>query len=58
VAQSRSRLLKSLREEVVPRLRPQDLALVATYAGFGLEVAQGLTADKGLLLAALDRVES
>lgn len=55
-AQPRSRLLKSLREEVVPRLRPQDLALVATYAGSAVEVAQGLTADKGLLLAALDRV--
>jgi VWFA-related protein len=55
-AQARGRLLKSLREEVVPRLRPQDLALVATYAGSAVEVAQGLTADKGLLLAALDRV--
>lgn len=57
-AQARSRLLKALREEVVPRLRPQDLALVATYAGSAVEVAQGLTADKGLLLAALDRVAS
>jgi VWFA-related protein len=56
-AQSRNRLLKSLREEVVPRLRPQDLALVATSAGSAVEVVQGLTADKGLLLAALDRVE-
>ena len=56
MAQSRSRLLKSLREEVVPRLRAQDLALVATYAGSAVEVVQGLTADKALLLAALDRV--
>jgi VWFA-related protein len=55
--QPRSRLLKALREEVVPRLRPQDLALVATYAGSAVEVVQGLTADKGLLLAALDRAE-
>jgi VWFA-related protein len=57
-AQARSRLLKSLREEVVPRLRPQELALVATYTGSAVEVAQGLTADKGLLLAAIDRVAS
>jgi VWFA-related protein len=54
--QPRGRLLKSLREDVIPRLRPQDLALVATSAGSGVEVAQGPTADKGLLLAALDRV--
>lgn len=56
-SQPRSRLLKALREEVVPRLRPQDLVLVATYAGSAVEVLQGLTADKGLLLAALDRAE-
>lgn len=55
--QARNRLLRSLREEVVPRLRPQDLALIATSAGSGVQVVQGLTADKGLLLAALDRVE-
>jgi VWFA-related protein len=55
-AQARIRLLKALREEVVPRLRPQDQALVATYSGGTVELAQGLTAEKGLLLAALDQV--
>jgi VWFA-related protein len=55
-AKSRGRLLKAVREEVIPRLRTQDLALVATCAEAACEVVQGLTADKGLLLAALDRV--
>ena len=55
--QSRGRFLKALREELVPRLQPQEVALVATSQGSAVEVVQGLTADKGLLLAALDRVE-
>jgi len=54
--QSRGRLLKALREQVIPRLRTEDTALVAIYTGSAFEVVQGLTADKRLLLAALDRV--
>ena len=54
--QSRGRLLKALREQVIPRLRTEDTALVAIYTGSAVEVMQGLTADKRLLLAALDRV--
>jgi len=54
--QSRGRLLKALREQVIPRLRTEDTALVAIYTGSAVEVVQGLTADKRLLLAALDRV--
>ncbi len=54
--QSRGRLLKVLREQVIPRLRTEDTALVAIYTGSAVEVVQGLTADKRLLLAALDRV--
>ncbi|HEX3526879.1 MAG TPA: VWA domain-containing protein [Thermoanaerobaculia bacterium] len=53
---SRGRLLKALREQVIPRLRTDDTALVAIYTGSAVEVLQGLTADKRLLLAALDRV--
>jgi len=52
----RNRLLKSLRDEVIPRLRPDDLALVATYQGSTVEWAQGLTADKAALLASLGTV--
>jgi len=55
-AKSRGRLLKAVRDEVIPRLRTQDLALVATCADAACQVVQGLTADKGLLLAALDRL--
>lgn len=54
--QARNRLLKSLREEVIPRLRPDDLALVGTYEGSTVEIVQGLTADRTALLAALDEV--
>jgi len=52
----RNRLLKSLRDEVIPRLRADDLALVATYQGSTVEWAQGLTADKPALLASLGAV--
>jgi VWFA-related protein len=54
--QVRARLLDSLRKDVIPRLRPDDLALVAAYEGSTVEVVQGLTADKSALLAALDAV--
>ena len=56
LAQDRNRLLKSLRETVIPRLRPDELALVAKYDGTSVEVVQKLTADKDLLRAALDEV--
>ena len=55
-APSRNRLLKSLREEVIPRLRPGDLALVGTYEGSNVELAQGLTGDRAALLTALGEV--
>ena len=55
-APTRNRLLKSLREEVIPRLRPGDRALVGTYEGSNVELAQGLTDDRTALLAALDEV--
>lgn len=55
-APTRNRLLKSLREEVIPRLKPGDLALVGTYEGSNIELAQGLTGDRTALLAALDEV--
>lgn len=56
IPQARIRLLESLRKEVIPRLRPEDLALVATYEGSSVNVVQGLTGDKAALLAALDAV--
>jgi VWFA-related protein len=56
VAPARNRLLKSIREQVIPRLRPDELVLVAAYEGGSVELVQGLTADKALLLAALDKV--
>jgi VWFA-related protein len=56
-ARTRNRLLKSLRETVIPRLRPGELALVASYDGSSVELLQGLTADKALLLTAIDQVE-
>jgi VWFA-related protein len=56
VAPARNRLLKSIREQVIPRLRPDELALVAAYEGGSVELVQGLTADKALLLSALDKV--
>jgi VWFA-related protein len=56
VGPTRNRLLKSIREQVIPRLRPDELALVAAYEGGSVELVQGLTADKALLLAALDKV--
>jgi len=56
IPQARIRLLEALRQEVIPRLRPDDLALVATYEGSSVSVVQGLTNDKSALLAALDAV--
>ncbi len=55
-APARNRLLKSLREEVIPRLRPGDLALVGTYEGSNVDLVQELTDDRAALLAALDEV--
>jgi VWFA-related protein len=56
IPQARIRLLEALRKEVIPRLRPEDLALVATYEGSSVNLVQGLTSDKSALLAALDAV--
>jgi VWFA-related protein len=56
IPQARIRLLEALRKEVIPHLRPDDLALVATYEGSSVNLVQGLTSDKSALLAALDTV--
>lgn len=57
LAPDRNRLLKSVRETVISRLRPDELALVAKYDGTSVDVVQNLTADKDLLRAALDEVQ-
>jgi VWFA-related protein len=52
--QNRNRLLQSIEKDVLPRLRPDDLALVAVIDGSSVRVAQGLTADPALLRSALE----
>lgn len=54
--QSRNRLLQSLEKEVLPRLRPDDFAMVAVIGGSSIRIAQGLTADPARLRTALEEV--
>src|SRR5215210_735938 len=53
-AQSRNRLLQSLEKEVLPRLRPDDFAMVAVVAGTSVRIVQGLTADPAQIRTALE----
>jgi len=52
--QSRNRLLQSLEKEVLPRLRPDDFAMVAVIGGSSVSIVQGLTADPAQIRTALE----
>ena len=54
VPQNRNRLLQSLEKEVLPRLRPDDFAMVAVIGSSTLTIVQGLTNDPAQILTALE----
>lgn len=53
-SQNRNRLLQSIEKDVLPRLRPDDLALVAVIDGSAVRLTQRLTADPAQIRAALE----
>ena len=53
-SQNRNRLLQSIEKDVLPRLRPEDLALVAVIDGSAVRLTQRLTADPAQLRMALE----
>jgi VWFA-related protein len=52
-AENRNRLVQSIEQSVIPRLRPDDRALVAVIDGSAVRVTQSLTTDPAQLRAAL-----
>src|SRR6266545_4474848 len=52
--QNRNRLLQSIERDVLPRLRPDDFAMVAAIDGGSLRILQGLTARPDQIRTALD----
>ena len=52
--QNRNRLLQSIENDVLPRLRPDDLVLVAVVDGSTVRIAQRLTADPAQIRTALE----
>jgi VWFA-related protein len=52
--QNRNRLLQSLEKEVLPRLRPDDFAMVAVIGGSTIRILQGLTGDTAQIRTALE----
>lgn len=52
-APSRNRMLRSIESEVLPRLQPDDFAMVGVIDGSSIRLAQGLTADPNQIRTAL-----
>lgn len=52
-AENRNRLVQSIEQSVIPRLRPDDRALVAVIDGSAVRITQSLTADPAQLRTAL-----
>jgi VWFA-related protein len=52
-APSRNRMLQSIEKEVLPRLQPDDFAMVGVIDGSSIRLAQGLTADPNQIRTAL-----
>jgi len=54
IPQNRNRLLQSIEKNVLPRLRPDDFAMVAVIDGGAVRITQGLTAVPDQIRKALD----
>jgi VWFA-related protein len=52
--QNRNRLVQAIETSVLPRLQPDDRAMVAILNGGSVQITQGLTADRTLLQKTLD----
>lgn len=53
--QNRNRLIESIQTSVLPRLRPEDRAMVAVMTGGSVQITQGLTGDPAAVKAALEK---
>lgn len=53
-AQNRNRLVQSIEKDVLPRLRPDDLVLVAVIDGSAVRLTQRLTGDPAQIRTALE----
>lgn len=54
--QNRNRLLQAIERDVLPRLRPDDLVLVAVIDGSAVRIAQRLTADPAQIRTGLEEL--
>jgi VWFA-related protein len=53
--QNRNRLIQSIQTSVLPRLRPEDRAMVALMTGGSVQITQGLTGDPAAIQTALEK---
>lgn len=53
--QNRNRMIQAIQTSVLPRLRPEDRAMVAIMNGGSVQITQGLTGDPAVVKTALEK---